>query len=695
MTSIFKTLAKRFNKNNDERSVLMRCLVVIADRIGVPISHLDHHANITVESFQNYTKELNIAVHLIKKISLTEMSQSFYPVLFELDCDHGLRVFIGCRLNKYYIYNPYTQTYETVLNVNNTIKSAWQCFPVNFPLSVKYSKIMQSIFKYFKKEMVISIALGLFISSSSLLISIISGYILTNIHDIDQKTYYAIIGSSIIFLLSIFLSTYMNDINNKNLNLKLLLHVMPTIWQRFMNLPLRTAKKYSSGDMVQRLFDFETALWSSVTASWSLTFNTFVIFLLFSYMVYCNATLALLYCALCFVVFTIKIVFFYKNVSYLSSKLNLNGQLTSMLNEILLQIHKVRTSGYENESFNLWFQKLIQIKKLDEKSIKIETITALFESFLPVILFVILCTSLKMIPESSRIATILPFMFCSAQFTATFEHLSLDIIMLAHLFPGLRRLHPILESKTEISMLKKRNINYKGKIEINNVTLMNPDTGRMILNKISLTIEPEKFVALIGSSGAGKSSIFRLLLGFETANSGTITIDGDHLDDIDLQFMRKQFGVVLQSTNILPGTILSNITTNSNLTLNEAWKLAEYVGLDKDIQQMPMKMYTYISDNAGESISGGQKQKILIARALATKPKILLLDEATSALDNKSQSIIYNSLKELKITRFVIAHRYSTIVDADVIYVIDKGEIISSGTYQELINTNKLLSNFV
>jgi ABC-type bacteriocin/lantibiotic exporter with double-glycine peptidase domain len=183
-----------------------------------------------------------------------------------------------------------------------------------------------------------------------------------------------------------------------------------------------------------------------------------------------------------------------------------------------------------------------------------------------------------------------------------------------------------------------------------------------------MTIHSGELIGIIGESGAGKSTLFKLLLGLETITSGRISLDNINIEHIDNYSLRKQFGVVLQNSQVFPGTILTNLGMNNSLNLDEAWQLAEQIGLADDIQRMPMKMHTYISDNAGESLSGGQKQKILIGRALATNPKVLLLDEATSALDSASQAVIYKYLDGLKITRLVVAHRLSTLMNADKIY---------------------------
>jgi ABC-type bacteriocin/lantibiotic exporter with double-glycine peptidase domain len=181
-----------------------------------------------------------------------------------------------------------------------------------------------------------------------------------------------------------------------------------------------------------------------------------------------------------------------------------------------------------------------------------------------------------------------------------------------------------------------------------------------------------------------------LLLGFDEATAGNILFDNQSISQFNAGELRKQIGVVLQTTNIFPGTLFSNLAAFSGITHERAWELARLVGLDDEINAMPMKMHTYVSDNAGESLSGGQKQKILIARALAAKPRILLLDEATSALDNHSQALIFANLRLLNITRVVIAHRYSTIKDADLIVRLENGRIIDQGSYSDLVSRGLL-----
>jgi ABC-type bacteriocin/lantibiotic exporter with double-glycine peptidase domain len=160
----------------------------------------------------------------------------------------------------------------------------------------------------------------------------------------------------------------------------------------------------------------------------------------------------------------------------------------------------------------------------------------------------------------------------------------------------------------------------------------------------------------------------------------------DHQDlaSLDVQAVRRQLGVVLQNGRLIAGDIFSNIVGAGSLTLEDAWEAARMVGLDEDIEQMPMGMHTVISEGMS-TLSGGQRQRILIARALVHRPRLLFFDEATSALDNRTQAIVMRTLERLKTTRIVVAHRLSTIVNADRIVVIDAGRVVQSGSYEALL----------
>ena len=216
----------------------------------------------------------------------------------------------------------------------------------------------------------------------------------------------------------------------------------------------------------------------------------------------------------------------------------------------------------------------------------------------------------------------------------------------------------------------------------------------MILSDINLEIEPGKFIALVGPSGCGKSTLLRLLLGFERPEVGQIMFDSYDLDSLSINSVRRQIGTVLQSAKINSGSILENISGNHQLALDDVLAAVRDAGLEEDIEQMPMGLHTIISEGGG-NISGGQRQRLLIARALVKDPRILLLDEATSALDNRTQAIVTDSLNRRKVTRVAIAHRLSTIHDADKIIVMNQGQIDQVGTFEELAQMPGLFASMM
>ena len=187
----------------------------------------------------------------------------------------------------------------------------------------------------------------------------------------------------------------------------------------------------------------------------------------------------------------------------------------------------------------------------------------------------------------------------------------------------------------------------------------------------------------MGPSGIGKSSLFRLLLGFERPESGAVFYDGKSVESLDLSSVRRQLGVVLQNARLANGSIYENICAGIRLPLEQAWEAARLAGIEDDIKAMPMGMLTQLSEGVN-TLSGGQRQRILIARAIARRPRILLFDEATSSLDNRSQAIVSDGLENLNVTRIVIAHRLSTIKRADRVIVLVDGRIVQAGTFSEL-----------
>ena len=261
--------------------------------------------------------------------------------------------------------------------------------------------------------------------------------------------------------------------------------------------------------------------------------------------------------------------------------------------------------------------------------------------------------------------------------------------------PMLEMLNPLLQTEPEISPDREVVTRLSGGIELNNVTFRYSEDMPAVIDDLSLKIHPGQYVAIVGKTGCGKSTLMRLMLGFETPQKGAVYYDGRDLTRLDLKSLRRRIGTVMQNGSLFTGDIYSNIVISAPyLSLDDAWDAAEKAGLKEDIERMPMGMFTFVSEGQG-GISGGQKQRLMIARAIAPKPRILMFDEATSALDNITQKKVSQSLDALKCTRVVIAHRLSTIRQCDRIVVLDHGSIVEDGTYDELLAKGGFFSELV
>jgi ATP-binding cassette subfamily C protein len=249
------------------------------------------------------------------------------------------------------------------------------------------------------------------------------------------------------------------------------------------------------------------------------------------------------------------------------------------------------------------------------------------------------------------------------------------------------RFRPILQAGSEVGAQPGGALALEGAIRLTDVSFQYGEDGPPVLDGVSLQVRPGEFVAVVGPSGSGKSTLLRLLLGFETPTAGVVAYDGRELATLNVQDVRRQVGVVLQNADLQPGDIYSNIVGwTPSSTAEDAWEALELAGLADDVEQMPMGLHTIVTDGGG-GLSTGQRQRLLIAGALARRPRILFFDEATSALDNRTQAHVSRSVHEnlRGTTRLVIAHRLSTIVDADRIYVLSAGKIVQSGSYAQLM----------
>lgn len=462
--------------------------------------------------------------------------------------------------------------------------------------------------------------------------------------------------------------------------------VQAAIWDRLLNLPLPFYRQFTAGDLGTRVMGVTTIrrVLSGyvINTLLAFVFSLFNLVLLFFY----STSLALLAVGLILLASIVIVLGLVYDVHRQRELGEVRGRLSGLVLQLLTGIIKLRITASENQAFALWTEDFVQQNKIYYRARKAANNVITFNAVYPLFCSLALFTVVGYSSTRAGLTTgdFLAFNLAFFQFLATWVAVSNSLGAVALIVPIYERMRPILASKPEVDSVKVAAQALTGGIEVSHVSFRYGEKSPVVLKDISVRVEPGEFVAFVGPSGSGKSTLMRLLLGFDRPEAGGIYYDGQNLADLDIRDVRRQLGVVLQNSALMTGNVYENIVGATNLTVEDAWEAARLVGLEQDIQEMPMKMSTVISGYGG-TLSGGQRQRLMIARAVVNRPRILLFDEATSALDNRTQEIVSESLQGLQATRIVIAHRLSTIVKADRIYVFNKGEIVQSGNYEELM----------
>ena len=356
-------------------------------------------------------------------------------------------------------------------------------------------------------------------------------------------------------------------------------------------------------------------------------------------------------------------------------------------------VQKLRLAGAEKRAFAKWLNIYSEGAELVYNPplfIKINSVISTAITLISSIVMYYFAAESK-IDASSYFA----FNAAYGMLSGAFMALTQIALPIAQMQPVMEMAEPFLETEPEATEDKEIVTQLSGGVEMDHVSFRYTDDGPYVIKDLSLSIKPGDYVAIVGKTGCGKSTLVRLLLGFEKPEKGTVSYDGRDISNLDVASLRRKIGTVLQDAGLFQGDIYSNIVISApQLTLKDAWEAAEMAGIAEDIKAMPMGMNTVIAEGQG-GISGGQRQRIMIARAIAPKPKLLLFDEATSALDNKTQRQVSESLDRMGCTRVVIAHRLSTIRHCDRIIVLDDGKIIEQGTYEELIGQGGFFAELV
>ncbi len=480
---------------------------------------------------------------------------------------------------------------------------------------------------------------------------------------------------------------------SQNIMSQLNMQVESASMMRILSLPISFFSRFNSGELTSRV-SAVTQVCSIISSTFFTVFLTAGFSLVYLFQVFDFApTLLVPSIILTLLTAGLSLVTALLQMNITQRRMEYDSKESGMVLALMNGIPKIKVAGAEKRAFAKWAQSYAPSAQLQYNPPFFIKMSGPISKVIMVLSTVIMYyLALKGgVSVSDYMAFTASYGLVSGAFTSLVDVAA----AVASVRPSLEMAKPLFETAPEVQEQKQVLERLGGTIEINNVTFRYNENMPYVLQDLSLTIKRGEYVAIVGRTGCGKSTLMRLLLGFETPEKGGIYYDGRDIQSLDLKSLRRRIGVVLQSGSLFQGDIYSNISiSNPSMTVDDAWKAAEMVGMKDDIMRMPMGMNTLLQEGGG-GVSGGQKQRLMIARAIAGRPSILMFDEATSALDNITQKIVSDSLDSLKCTRIVIAHRLSTIRNCDRILMMDKGQIVEQGTYDELIAKDGMFAKLV
>ena len=498
---------------------------------------------------------------------------------------------------------------------------------------------------------------------------------------------------SVCVSVSVLLVTAVKNMLQARIETKLSISVDAAAMMRIMSLPADFFRSYSAGELANRVSQIGVLCRMLVSTVLSTGFTS-LFSLIYISQIFAYAP-ALVTPALVVILATVVLSLLSSLIQMKVSarQMELSGKESGMTYALISGIQKIKLAGAEKRAFARWGDLYAESARLAYDPpvfLKLNSVISLAISLTGTIVMYYMA-----VRSGVSVADYYAFSTAYGMVSGAFMSLAGIALSAAQIRPILAMVKPFFDEVPEISDGKQVLTRLSGGIELSHVSFRYSDDMPLVIDDLSLKIRPGQYVAIVGKTGCGKSTLLRLLLGFEKPQKGAVYYDGRDLEKIDLRSLRRRIGVVTQNGKLFQGDIYSNIVISAPwLTQQDAWEAAELAGIAEDIRKMPMGMNTVISEGSG-GISGGQKQRLMIARAVAPKPRVLMFDEATSALDNVTQKKVSDALEQLKCTRIVIAHRLSTIRRCDRIIVLDNGKIAEDGTYDELIAADGAFAELV
>ena len=542
----------------------------------------------------------------------------------------------------------------------------------------------------------------------ALLIPIVTGQLLAEIIPrVDVPMWAAALAALFLGALATTAVSVVGTLSMLRIEVRIDETLQAAVWSKLLSLPLPFFRRYLAGDLADRANS--VSLVRQVLTGATGAGLVAGVFSIFSYglLFYYSVDLALWTGVGLLLLVAGSWWFTARQVHHQQAALSAQGRVDGLVFQMIIGLAKLRQAHAELHALMRWSQQYARQKR-EHLAGRMwaagqHTFNALFAPLSQLALLALVWYSVLEGGSATMdgrsggtanpfaLADFLSFHAAFGQFMGGMVGLTATWTTAVTVVPLFKRVMPIIEEPSERVAGGRVLQDLSGRIEFEHVTYRYPSVQRDTLKDVSFHIRPGEYVAFVGPSGAGKSTLFRLLLGFERPTAGSVLFDGRDLLSLDLGALRRQMGVVLQNGQLAPDSIFRNIAGDAPLTHREAWEAATAAGIDDDIEKLPVGMNTVLGEG-GSGMSGGQKQRLLIARALARKPRVLLFDEATSSVDNRTQDTVRATLLGLTATRVLIAHRLSTVVDVDRIYVMQNGRIVETGSYRELMERGGVLA---
>ncbi|GHB65843.1 NHLP family bacteriocin export ABC transporter permease/ATPase subunit [Streptomyces viridiviolaceus] len=454
--------------------------------------------------------------------------------------------------------------------------------------------------------------------------------------------------------------------------------LQPAVWDRLLRLPTTFFTQRSTGELASAAMGISAIrrLLAGVgpTVAQSVTVGAMNLGLLLWY----SVPMALAAIGMLVVVAAVFLALGLWQVRWQRRLVRLTNKLNNQAFQTLRGLPKLRVAAAENYAYAAWADRFARSRELQQRAGRVKNLNAVLGAvYLPLctlLMFMLLAGPAR---GSMSAAAFLTFNTSMTMLLTSVTQLTGAFVSAVAALPLFEEIRPVLDATPEVRTASTRPGPLSGAIEARRLSFRYTDDGPLVLDDVSFEVRPGEFVAVVGPSGCGKSTLLRLLIGFDRPLSGSVLYDGQDLAALDQSAVRRQCGVVLQHAQPFTGSILDVICGTEPYTPEEAMAAAEMAGLAEDIKRMPMGLHTIVSGSG--AVSGGQRQRLMIAQALIRRPRILFLDEATSALDNETQRTVIESTKALNATRIVIAHRLSTVLDADRVIVMEDGKVAQQG----------------